>query len=140
MGLPKPRSLNIVFSLVPAAESYRCHRFFDSTPVAVEMRERGIRYDSNICLDLQPKLAPLHVSGLSGFRCFGKMTEQKLDLDAFFTPGLKILNFHPFMLATNCPGAEHYDLIKQLIPILDETTVESATYSGQGNGIFCSGC
>ena len=59
-----------------------------------------------------------------------------MDLDVFFTPGLKILNFHPFMLVTNCPGVDDYDSIKHLITILDETTVESATYYGQGEREF----
>ena len=143
-GSSQTEIIDHVFSLVPTAESYRCHRFFDSTPVAVEMRERGIRYDSNICLHLQPELAPLrHVSGLLRFPVFWEddgmwlnRNSWDMDLDAFFTPGLKILNFHPFMLATNCPGAEHYDSIRHLIPILDETTVESATYSGQGERDF----
>jgi len=49
-----------VFRLYPGARSYRCHGFVDSFEIAERMRERGVVHDSNLCLDMQADIRPLH--------------------------------------------------------------------------------
>ena len=136
-----------VLGLYPEAETFRCHRFHDSTPIALAMMKRKIRYDSNLCCYLQAGLFPLR-QGFGSMR-FPVFWEDDVHwcnnpgdwhagsyLDHFFTPGLKILNVHPFMVTSNCTSGEHYDRIKHHIPGLNETTLEQARFNGPGSRTF----
>jgi hypothetical protein len=133
-----------VMSLVPEAKTFRSHRFIDSTQITAEVWKRGIRYDSNLCLHLQSGLVPLrHQSGLWRFPIFFEddcawLNQMSWDtsIDSFFTPGLKILHFHPFMLATNCPGSEHYEASREYITTLDERSAAAVRYPGKGERTF----
>src|SRR5438094_1261651 len=49
-----------VFRLYPEAKTFRSHGFVDGSAISAEMVRRGVRYDSNLCLYLQPNLAPLN--------------------------------------------------------------------------------
>ena len=137
--------IDSVFRLVPSAETYRSHRFVDSTPIATEMERRGIRYDSNLCLHMQAGLVPLqHASGLVRYPVFFEDDvnwmrapgDWHLELDDFLTPGLKILNFHPFFVAANIPSLDYYQSIKPHIGTVDETTIEKIRFPGEGTRTF----
>jgi hypothetical protein len=106
--------------------------------------DSGILYDSNLCLHLQTDIVPLrHASGMMRFPVFFEddiaLTNNfdwDTELDAFFTPGLKILNFHPFMLAVNCSTAAFYASARRHITTLDSTSIESVRFRGLGEQVF----
>ena len=134
-----------VFRLVPSAESYRSHRFTDSTPIAMEMARRGIQYDSNLCLHKQPGIVPLqHASGVLRYPVFFEDDvnwlrapgDWSLDVEEFLTPGLKVLNFHPFFVAANIPSLEYYESVKPYIQTLDEDTIGRIRHPGEGTRTF----
>jgi SAM-dependent methyltransferase len=140
-----PEVIDSVFRLVPSAETYRAHRFVDSTTIGTEMERRGIRYDSNLCLHMQAGLEPLqHATGVLRYPVFFEDDvnwmrapgDWRLDLEEFITPGLKILNFHPFFVAANIPSFEYYQSIKSHISTVDETTIEEIRYRGEGTRTF----
>ncbi len=136
-----------MFQLFPDAECFRAHCFADDTHITREFRRRGIRYDSNLCLYLQPGLIPLrHASGLTRFPVFweddvhwrlsgGDWTLRK-HLRSFLTPGLKILNVHPFFFAANIPSGSYYQGIKRWIPTVDEASIRQVRFAGRGSRDF----
>ena len=111
------------FSLVPGADSFRSHAFYENTPLLRRLKARGIRYDSNLCLYLQTGLVPLaHCTGLIRFPVFweddvhfgrdGASWELRDYLDLFRAPGIKVLNFHPMNISLNVPSDSFYRKIK----------------------------
>ena len=82
-----------------------------------------MRYDSNLCLYLQEGLTPLrHQSGLLRFPVFwedddhwaqtgGNWTVSEF-LDAFLTPGLKIIAVHPLHVYLNTPDGDTFASVK----------------------------
>jgi SAM-dependent methyltransferase len=136
-----------MFELVPDAETFRSHCFFDSTRIVRQMLERGIRYDSNLCLYLQSELVPLqHGTGIVRFPvfweddCHWDLTGGDWDVDRwlerFLTPGLKILNVHPFAFAANITSNEHYLSAKSLITSLSARTAADVQHPGPGARTF----
>jgi SAM-dependent methyltransferase len=133
--------------LFPAARTFRAHAFRDDTHLTDELVRRGFVYDSNLCLYLQPDLTPLcHQSGLVRFPVFweddvhyrntgGDWSVEKY-LPAFTTPGLKVLNVHPFMVAANVPNAEYYRSVKAYIPTLGPENIDRVRFDGEGVGTF----
>ncbi len=143
-GVSAHEVIDHVLKIVPTAKSFRSHCFFDNSHVTSAMRERGITHDSNLCLHLQPNIVPLrHWSRLTRFPVFfeddatwANGDQWDMELDAFFTPGLKILNFHPFMVAINCPSALFYAGARQHITTLDAVSAENVRYGGLGERDF----
>lgn len=136
-----------MFELVPDAETFRSHCFVDSTRIVRQLLARGIRYDSNLCLHLQPGLVPLHHgTGILRFPvfweddCHWALTGGDWDLDRwlgrFLTPGLKILNVHPFAFAANIASNEHYLAAKGLITELSARSAPDVRYRGPGTRTF----
>jgi ubiquinone/menaquinone biosynthesis C-methylase UbiE len=131
----------------PEAQSFRSHCFVDGTHITREMVRRGFRYDSNVCLYLQPDLAPLnHESGLVRFPVFweddthwrnseGDWTLERY-LPALLSPGLKILNVHPFNVASNIPDQDYYARVHDHITTLGPQTIEEVRYEGKGTRTF----
>ncbi|MCF7809502.1 hypothetical protein K9N50_00800 [bacterium] len=110
--------------LVPDANNFRCHAFFENSIILNELYARGFRIDSNICLFHQPEIVPLfHVSGMLRFPVFFEDDSfynrfgPELNLNplksSLFSPGLKILNFHPLFAACNIPTKDYYLSIKE---------------------------
>lgn len=103
-------------ALVPGAWTFRSHAFAEATPWLDALVEAGLRADSNLCTDLQPGLTPLrHACGLVRLPVFleddvvlrsGRVPS--VDELELFTPGLKILNFHPALVAINARSLEDY--------------------------------
>lgn len=104
--------------LWPDARCYRSHSFFEHGQVSQGFFNRGFRYDSNLCLFLQPLCTPLvHATGLVRFPVFWEDDTHALrrlpfSLDtlraALARPGMKIFNVHPFGFALNMPSFDHY--------------------------------
>ncbi len=135
-----------VRALAPDAVASRSHHFVDGTGVMRELAARGVKYDSNVCLYLQPGLVPLHHwTGVVRFPVFweddihwlrgGEWDFGRYE-EVFFTPGLKVINVHPFMFALNIPDAEFYERVKPHIPALDAAREEELAYPGRGTRTF----
>jgi hypothetical protein len=105
--------IDCVLGLWPAARCFRSHGFVDSSIIASAFYARGLRYDSNLFLHLQSHVVPLsHSSGLVRFPVFLEddvllarepTVEIRPLLPMLRTPGLKIFNFHPELVALNSP-------------------------------------
>lgn len=54
----------------------------------------------------------------------------------FTTPGLKIINFHPFLVAINAPNEEYYKKVKAKIKTLSKADIETVRYKGKGARTF----
>jgi hypothetical protein len=55
---------------------------------------------------------------------------------AFASPGLKILNFHPFMWTLNVPNAEYYAAHRSHIPTLTQAEAGAMRHCGPGSATF----
>ncbi len=135
-----------VFNLVPNAICFRSHCFVDSTEITSLMGTMGVKFDSNICLYFQPNLSPLHHwSGILRFPVFWeddvhwhRSSSWRFEeyRHFFFTPGLKVLNIHPFFFALNIPNAEFYSKVKPHIPTLTEEQAKMIQNRGDGCRTF----
>ncbi len=139
--------IDTLMNWFPGSEGFRCHSFVDSTPISMEMARRGLRYDSNLLLFLQPNLVPLaHGSGLVRYPVFWEddvhwhhfpdQWELGPLLPALLSPGLKVLNVHPFFQACNIPNGEYYQRIKPHIQTLDSASQAELRHPGQGAETF----
>jgi hypothetical protein len=137
--------VDTMLTLVPGARSWRSHSFVDSTPISRRMVERGIRYDSNLCLYLQAELFPLdHQSGLLRFPVFWEDDIHWSrnanwcfsDFEAaFFQPGLKVINIHPLNFVLNIPSQSFYEQVKAMVA-QDHERLLMLAHSGAGTATF----
>jgi 2-polyprenyl-3-methyl-5-hydroxy-6-metoxy-1,4-benzoquinol methylase len=117
-----------IASMYPQAKTYRAHSYVDSFPIQQTFRKRGIEYDSNICTYMQHGLTSLNLgAGLKRYPVFfddnvhyinneeeGMWVFEKFS-ESFSTPGLKVVNFHPFLVSANVISEADYRSIKHLI-------------------------
>ena len=135
-----------VLGLVPKPVAVRCHRYIAGPAIERMLAERGLRIDSNTCRHLECGLAPVDLpSGLlrlpvffeDDFHWMQGMTWRFTDhAPAFFSPGLKILNFHPFFVALNIPDATFYSRHKPHIPTLAADDASRCRHRGKGSRTF----
>ena len=135
-----------VGNLWPDAIGFRSHCFFDNTHVTNAFAAKGFKYDSNVCLYLQPGAVPLyHNSGMLRFPVFWEddvhfARGQPFKLDAvrehFDRPGLKVINVHPFIIALNTPDADFYNANKHLYRNHDEAVWKKSVAAGAGAQTF----
>lgn len=135
-----------VLGLFPAARAFRSHHFFHTSGVEMEMLKNNVFYDSNICLYLQSNIVPLkRFSGITSFPVFWEDDVHWLNMgswefekyqDVFFSPGIKILNFHPFFVSTNIPDHEYYSKIKKFVQRASLDNINDIRYSGPGVRTF----
>jgi hypothetical protein len=136
-----------VTKLAPRAKSVRCHRHLSSVEIENALVRSGITVDSNTYGHLQRGIRPSRLaSGLLRFPVFFEddLHWMKADMSwkfsdyqpAFFEPGLKILNFHPFLVALNAPAADFYLRHKHHIQTLSATEAEELRYKGSGAATF----
>jgi hypothetical protein len=134
------------FGLVPGTRLWRSHAFLDGTHIALKLFKAGIRIDSNLCLYMQRGLQPLeHWVGIRRFPVFweddvhwhrGGRWDFAGYRDAFFTPGLKVVNVHPFMYALNIPSETTYQSLKSNITRLDAESAGRLRWAGPGPADF----
>jgi hypothetical protein len=103
-------------ALVPDADGFRSHRYFEVNDITDALADRGFRFISNQCTQCETHLRPLKLrSGLISLPIFledgGHLyKEYSLDLqhlvEKLESPGLKIINFHPTYIALNAPNWE----------------------------------
>lgn len=138
--------LDHVLDLVPRPVASRSHCFVDGSEIAAALARRGITVDSNLCCHLQPDLPVLnHWNGVKRLPIF---FEDDVHWEqggswafadyraAFATPGLKILNFHPFMWTLNAPDAEFHAAHRTHIPTLTADQAQAMRYRGPGSATF----
>jgi SAM-dependent methyltransferase len=136
-----------VIEMYPGARTFRSHGFVDGSQICRRFHEWGIRYDSNLCLDMQPNIVPLrHVSGITRFPTFwGDFThftnraddwDLRRYLPAILSPGLKVFNFHPINVATNVPNAAYYQTIRSRTGSLSAADIKDVRYNGPGVRTF----
>jgi len=145
-GNTREEVINTMFGLWPHAVSYRSHWFYEDSRTALDLKQRGLLYDSNLCLFLQPNCVPLvHNSGLVRFPvfweddvhftkgipfAFGPFREY------FETPGLKVINLHPLIFALNVPTMEYYTAHKHINTNPDPEVGRNARFIGAGARTF----
>jgi SAM-dependent methyltransferase len=135
-----------ISELFPNATTFRSHSFVDSSHIAARMVERGLRYDSNLCLYMQENLFPLrHQSGLLRFPVFWEddvhwthSGSWRVDdvIEHFLQPGLKVLNFHPFAVALNIPDAGFYAANKRYVTSATREDIDRLRHRGAGARTF----
>ncbi|MEO8668440.1 MAG: hypothetical protein ABI399_07990 [Bauldia sp.] len=135
-----------VMRLVPAATVARNHRYLDTPAIRAALAGRGLRYDSNAIRHLEAGLGPVRrEKGLLQLPVFfeddvhwrdGLAWTFAAHSAAFFSAGLKILNFHPFFVALNAPDASFYERHKAYIPTLTAEEAASLRHPGAGAGTF----
>lgn len=135
-----------VFKLAPGTRLWRSHAFVDGTHVALKLHQAGIRIDSNVCLYMQQGLMPLeHWVGIRRFPVFweddvhwhrGGSWDFARYRDAFFAPGLKVVNVHPFIYALNIPDEATYTAVKGNITRLDAESAGKLRWAGPGPADF----
>ena len=134
--------LDHLLSRVPAPVASRSHAFVDGTPIALALAARGLRLDSNLCLQWQPGLVPLrHWTGLLRLPVFfaddvharqgGEWRLAPLE-SRFFSPGLKVLLVHPFLHALNLDTHARYLALKASLPRLDADEAARLRHRGDG--------
>lgn len=138
--------LDHVFDLVPDPVASRSHCFSDNSHIAHALAQRGIRVDSNICCHLQEGLPVLnHWNGVRRLPVFfeddvhwvqGGRWDFAGYRAAFASPGLKILNFHPFIWALNAPDAAFYAAHRSHIPTLTGEEAARLRFDGPGSATF----
>lgn len=126
----------------PSATTARSHCFREDTFTWRALREAGIVADSQLGTLFQGYLQPvMHWTGIVRLPVyfeddvFFDVAEGDLDLDkivpTLFTPGLKILNFHPTFVACNTPSREYHERMKPRI-FSEGSTRSDVTYEGRG--------
>jgi hypothetical protein len=122
-GSSEREVINTCLELVPGATTFRSHSYFEHTRLLGMLRRRGLRADSNLGLFAQPGLVPLlHCTGLLRLPVFFEddiffnVAGADLSLNplrrVLFSPGLKILNFHPALIGANVPSQQFYEANK----------------------------
>lgn len=107
--------------LVPGATSFRCHAHHENSRILSKLVEYGLVAGSNPLCFLQPGLLPLiQGTGLLRFPVvleddiFLRWAQPSLDitlaLRLMLTPGIKVLDFHPALVALNAPSLDYYNL------------------------------
>jgi SAM-dependent methyltransferase len=136
-----------VFDMYPQAATYRSHRMSDGAEIQLAMAERGIAYDSNLGLYLQPAVTPLRLaSGIVRFPIFWaddshfRLTGGDWDLEKwlpdFLSPGLKVIDVHPLNLAVNAATLAHYEAARAQTTTLDAAAAADLEYAGEGARTF----
>lgn len=110
----------------PASTTLRSHTFHENTWIWKELAEAGIIADSQLATLYQPEICPiLHWTGIIRFPVFFEddvFFEHESKHLAFsvierflFSPGLKVLNFHPTFVACNIPSRHYYESVRSKI-------------------------
>jgi hypothetical protein len=119
--------------LVPDADGFRTHRYYEVNDVIDQFARRGFKYYSNHCTRCETHLRPLwHRSGMLSLPIFfedGAFLYAGSGLDfeklrpRLEAPGLKIINLHPAHMALNTPDFAYMRRIKDNLPREEWATV-----------------
>ena len=138
--------LDFCKELAPETKCFRCHRWYASNDIYDELWERGFKYESNICTNLDVVRPFVHRSGMICFPAFfedGGYIKSGMELnynvfsEAFRTKGLKVINIHPMHFVLNTPYFKYTRDIKDNLSReewngLDEESLGRIIYRGNG--------
>ncbi len=127
----------------PGASTVRSHCFAEDSISWRALRSAGIVADSQPCSLFQGHLLPLvHWTGIVRLPVyfeddlFFDIEEPDLNLDTIlptlFTPGLKVLNFHPTFVGCNTPSRACHEAWKPRI-FSAQPSPEGLQWGGRGN-------
>lgn len=134
-------------NLVPDADGFRCHRYFEVNDIMDEFVKRGFKFVSNHCTRCETHIKPLwHRSGLLSLPIFLEdggylLMDPTLNFESLLprlnTPGLKIINFHPAHMAFNTPDFKYTRMIKDGMSReawnnIDSEKLKAIEYKGVG--------
>ena len=126
----------------PGARTVRAHCFAEDTFRMLALARAGIIADSQNGTPCQGYLLPLiHFSGILRVPVYIEddvavgAVDPTLKVATFrqtlFTPGLKILNFHPTFVGCNTPSQEHYNSVRARVFGTSEPA-EGVQWEGRG--------
>jgi hypothetical protein len=130
-------------SWYPEARGIRTHSLIQSSPLLALMARRGFAWDASLMLEDLPCAQPIasalgltripYVWGdASHLGAGGPFEVSALPLG---TPGLKVLNFHPLLLALNAEAPGRYGAFKAACASLERATLadlEPHVFAGRG--------
>jgi hypothetical protein len=133
--------------MFPGARTARAHCFAEDAFRMRALAKAGIVADSPNPTPCQGYLMPtVHPAGILRLPVYFEDdvafsgADAALTVDVFrsslFTPGLKVLNFHPTFVACNTPSQAHYESVRARIFGTDEPA-EGVVWGGHGTaGLF----
>ena len=146
-GLSFKEVIDYCENLVPTADGFRSHRYFEVNDIMDDFAKRGFKFVSNHCTRCESGIKPLiHRSGLLSIPIFLEdgghlLADPALDfkqlLPKLETPGLKVINFHPAHIAFNTPDFGYTRNIKNSMDRdnwnnLDINGIKKIEYTGLG--------
>ncbi len=129
-------------TLFPGVRTSRCHCFAEDSFRMRALARAGIVADSQNPTPCQGYLLPMiHPSGILRLPVYFEddnmfdAMDPAFTVDVFrkslFTPGLKILNFHPTFVGCNTPTQAHYESVKSKVFHTDEPE-DGVRWAGRG--------
>jgi hypothetical protein len=138
--------IDSVLRLAPEAVAVRAHRYIGSPQISALLAARGLSIDSNLCRHLAVGITPETLpTGSVRLPVFfeddihwteGHGWDFEIYRHAFFSPGLKVLNFHPFFVTLNVPDAAFYQRHKHYIRTLTKQHAARLAHRGGGAHSF----
>jgi len=114
--------IDYCLNLVPNADGFRSHRYFEVNDIMDDFKKRGFQFVSNHCTRCETHIKPLiHRSGLLSIPIFLEdggylLMDPTLNFNNLIpklnSPGLKVINFHPAHMAFNTPNFDYTRSIK----------------------------
>lgn len=139
--------IDYCLNLVPHADGFRSHRYFEVNDIMDDFAKRGFKFVSNHCTQCEVAIKPLqHRSGLLSIPIFLEdggylLMDPALNFNDLIprleTPGLKVINFHPAHIAFNTPHFSYTRSIKDSMSRetwnhLDTSHIQKVEYKGLG--------
>lgn len=133
--------------LVPDADGFRSHRYFEVNDIMDEFFSRNFKFVSNICTRCEERLHPFfHRSGLVSIPIFFEdggylLMDKELNFSNLIprlsSPGLKVINFHPAHMAFNTPNFGYTRSVKDRLSReawnnMSPSDIKAVEYQGLG--------
>lgn len=132
--------LQRTLAFAPEAVGSRSHSLYYDSQLMPIYRDLGLKYDSTyfmpLCSGLQPFLKEYGVIELPiYYNDFFELRTSAVDMDArsirLESPGMKIFNFHPNLIYTNCPSLTFYEGHRRIYSNPEE--LRKARFTGRGS-------
>lgn len=127
-GIDIQEIINFCLDLTGKTLFSRSHSFHENSWINIKLYESGIRFDSNLCCYLEKNLKPIrHFTNIIKLPVFWEddihlLKNGNLDFNNYIkyfkTPGLKVINIHPFLFSYNIKNMKHYYKNKSKIQTL----------------------
>ncbi len=146
-GKAQDEIIDYCMKLVPDVQVFRSHRWYADNDIYEKLWNRGIRYESNICTDMEIMEPFIHRSGMISFPVFledgayiikNRSLEFKEMQGKFEKKGLKVINIHPMHYALNTPYFSYTREIKDRVSREEWNNMQLETlvqYSYKGRGV-----